>query len=388
MKKKSICFFTGSRSEYNLIKNLYLKFKKDKTFQVNLIISGSHLSKKFGETINLIKKDKINSKYIIKINEEFNNTKDISRSFSKLLNTSEIFLKKLKPDILFLLGDRYETFSMAVSSLFLNIPVAHVHGGEVTEGSFDDNLRHATTKLSHIHFVANQQFRKRVIQLGENPKNVFEVGGLGVDNILNTNLLKKKELIQKFNLKENFFLITYHPSTLISSKINNIEFQNLLKILKNYKDYSLIFTYPSSDIGNKKLIKIMEQFKIKNNNVRIFKSLGDKNYLSIMKYCKLVIGNSSSGLAEAPSFNVPTINVGDRQKGRMCAKSVINTRGIEKDIRKAISKGLSKKFKKSLSKNVNPYGNGGAILKIYKIIKKFKIKENLVRKSFYDLNKF
>ena len=178
MKKKSICFFTGSRSEYNLIKNLYFKFKSDKSFKVNLIISGSHLSKKFGETINLIKKDKINSKYQIKINEEFNNTKDISGSFSKLVNTSEMFLKKIKPDILFLLGDRYETFAMAISSLFLNIPVAHIHGGEVTEGSFDDNLRHATTKLSHLHFVANKQFKNRVIQLGENPKNVFVVGGL------------------------------------------------------------------------------------------------------------------------------------------------------------------------------------------------------------------
>jgi len=387
LKKKSICFFTGSRSEYNLIKNLYFKFKSDKSFKVNLIISGSHLSKKFGETINLIKKDKINSKYQIKINEEFNNTKDISGSFSKLVNTSEMFLKKIKPDILFLLGDRYETFAMAISSLFLNIPVTHIHGGEVTEGSFDDNLRHATTKLSHLHFVANKQFKNRVIQLGENPKNVFVVGGLGVDNIKNINFLKKKELIQKFNLKENFFLITYHSSTLISPKINILEFQNLLKILENYKDYSLIFTYPSSDIGNKKLIKMMEQFKIKNNNVQIFKSLGDKNYLSIMKYCKLVIGNSSSGLAEAPSFNVPTINVGDRQKGRMCAKSVINTRGTQKEIEKAITKGLSKKFEKSLNTNVNPYGNGGAILKIYKIIKKFKIKENLVRKIFNDLYK-
>ena len=194
--------------------------------------------------------------------------------------------------------------------------------------------------------------------------------------------MKKKELIQKFNLKENFFLITYHSSTLISPKFNILEFQNLLKILENYKDYSLIFTYPSSDIGNKKLIKIMENFKIKNNNVQIFKSLGDKNYLSIMKYCKLVIGNSSSGLAEAPSFNVPTINLGDRQKGRVTADSVINIDFESKKIKRKINYVYSKKFSDSLKKIINPYEKKDSSEKIIQVLKKIKLK-NILNKKFY-----
>lgn len=382
---RTICFFSGSRSEYNLLKNLYLKFKVLKKFNTKLIISGSHLSNKFGKTISLIKKDKIYPNYQIKINESFNSETDITNSISKLLNKSQKILKKINPEVVFLLGDRYETFTIALACLILKIPIAHIHGGEVTMGSFDDNLRHSITKLSHLHFVANKKFKKRVIQLGENPKNVFNVGGLGVDNIHKTKLIDKKNIIKKFNLKKFFFLITFHPSTL--EKNNSlIEFKNLLKVLSKYKDYSLIFTYPSSDLGNKEFILLINKFKKKNNNTIISKSLGNVNYLSIIKYADLLIGNSSSGIAEAPSFKTPTINIGDRQKGRIFAKSIIHTKGEMRNIEKSIKKGLSQKFNRSIKKVNNPYGQGGATDKIFKVINSVKIDKKIVKKHFYDLN--
>jgi len=382
---RTICFFSGSRSEYNLLKNLYLKFKLKKKFNTKLIISGSHLSFKFGKTVSFIKKDGITPNYQIKINENFNSNQDITNSIGKLLNKSEKILKKINPEIVFLLGDRYETFAIAIACLILKIPVAHIHGGEVTFGSFDDNIRHSITKLSHLHFVANKDFRKRVIQLGENPKNVYTVGGLGVDNILKTNLINKTQLINKFKFKNKFFLITFHPSTL--EKNNSLfELKNLLKVLSKYRNYSLIFTYPSSDIGSQKFIQLIKNFKRKNKNVIISKSLGNQNYLSIMKYADLLIGNSSSGIAEAPTFKTSTINIGDRQKGRIFAKNIIHTNSMIKNLNKSIKKGLSIKFINSIKKTKNPYGKGGAIDKIFKIINKSKIDNRIVKKHFYDLN--
>jgi len=382
---RTICFFSGSRSEYNLLKNLYLKFKLKKKFNTKLIISGSHLSFKFGKTVSFIKKDGITPNYQIKINENFNSNQDITNSIGKLLNKSEKILKKINPEIVFLLGDRYETFAIAMACLILKIPVAHIHGGEVTFGSFDDNIRHSITKLSHLHFVANKDFRKRVIQLGENPKNVYTVGGLGVDNILKTNLINKTQLINKFKFKNKFFLITFHPSTL--EKNNSLfELKNLLKVLSKYRNYSLIFTYPSSDIGSQKFIQLIKNFKRKNKNVIISKSLGNQNYLSIMKYADLLIGNSSSGIAEAPTFKTSTINIGDRQKGRIFAKNIIHTNSMIKNLDKSIKKGLSIKFINSIKKTKNPYGQGGAIDKIFKIINKSKIDNRIVKKYFYDLN--
>ena len=382
---RTICFFSGSRSEYNLLKNLYLKFKLKKKFNTKLIISGSHLSFKFGKTVSFIKKDGITPNYQIKINENFNSNQDITNSIGKLLNKSEKILKKINPEIVFLLGDRYETFAIAIACLILKIPVAHIHGGEVTFGSFDDNIRHSITKLSHLHFVANKDFRKRVIQMGENPKNVYTVGGLGVDNILKTNLINKTQLINKFKFKNKFFLITFHPSTL--EKNNSLfELKNLLKVLSKYRNYSLIFTYPSSDIGSQKFIQLIKNFKRKNKNVIISKSLGNQNYLSIMKYADLLIGNSSSGIAEAPTFKTSTINIGDRQKGRIFAKNIIHTNSMIKNLNKSIKKGLSIKFINSIKKTKNPYGKGGAIDKIFKIINKSKIDNRIVKKHFYDLN--
>ena len=285
--KRKICFFSGSRSEYSLLKNLFLKFKNSKKFKTKLIVSGSHMSIKFGNTIYNINQDGIIPDYKIKINENFNTTKDISTSISKLLIKSQSILKKLNPELVILLGDRYETYAIAISCLILNIPIAHLHGGEVTYGSFDDNIRHSITKLSHLHFVANKKFKKRVIQLGEQPKSIFVVGGLGVDNINQTKLLSKKEILNKFNLKNRFFLITFHPSTLENNK-SFIEFRNLLKVLTKYNEFTKVITYPSSDIGNDNFIKLIKKFKKNNENTLVVKSLGNTNYLSFLKYSDLI----------------------------------------------------------------------------------------------------
>ncbi len=382
---KKICFFTGSRSEYHLSKNLIKKFSHSKNFTTQLIVSGSHLSKRFGNTVSDIIADRIKPSILIKTNEKFNSTQDISSALSSILKKSSLYFKKKKPDLMMLVGDRYETFCLGLACLIMNVPVAHIHGGEVTEGSYDDNFRHALTKFSHFHFVSNKTFKKRVIQLGEQPQNVFIVGGLGVDNIKKVKLLEDRHLKNKFKLKDNNFLVTFHASTL-DSKNMLIIFRNLLRVLSEYKDYKIIFTYPSSDMGNYKLIKILHNFKKYNKNVEIVKSLGVVNYLSLLKKVNLVIGNSSSGIAEAPSFNTPTINIGDRQKGRLFAKSVISSDGQIESIKKSIKKGLSLNFLKSLKNNNNPYGKGGASDKIYKIVKKINLGKQVTKKTFFDIN--
>ena len=381
---KKICFFTGSRSEYHLSKNLIKKFSNSKYFKTKLIVSGSHLSKRFGNTISDILADKIDPSFLIKINDKLNSADEISSSLSFILKKSNSFLQKNKPDIMFLVGDRYETFCVGFACLILNIPIAHIHGGELTEGSYDDNLRHALTKFSHFHFVSNNVFKKRVIQLGEQPKNVFVVGGLGVDNIKKTKLLNERILIDKFKLKKKNFLVTFHPSTLEVKKSTET-LKNLLNVFKEYKNFRIIFTYPSSDFGNTKLIKMIKEFKKNYKNVEIYKSLGTVNYLSLTKKVDLVIGNSSSGIAETPSFNTPTINIGDRQKGRIFAKSVISCTGANVDIKRSIKKGLSKRFLSTLRSNVNPYGSGGACDKIYEITKKIKINKETLKKKFFDI---
>ena len=381
---KKICFFTGSRSEYHLSKNLIQKFSKYKNFNTKLIVSGSHLSRKFGNTISDIIADKIKPSCLIKINEKFNSSNDISNSLSLIIKKSNLYLEKNKPDLMILVGDRYETFCIGLTCLILNIPIAHIHGGEVTEGSYDDNFRHSLTKFSHFHFVSNKTFKKRVIQLGEQPRNVFVVGGLGVDNIKNTKLLSSKYLENKFRLKKINFLVTFHPSTLEQKKSSKI-FNNLLKVLKEYQDCKIIFTYPSSDFGNSELIEALEKFIKENKNTEVVKSLGVLNYLSLTKKVNLVIGNSSSGIAETPSFNTPTINIGDRQKGRLFAKSVISCDGNQSNIKKSLKKGLSKQFLNNLQDNQNPYGNGGACEKIFKIVKNLKLDKEIIKKKFFDI---
>ena len=301
-----------------------------------------------------------------------------------IVETSKI-LKTLRPDLVIVLGDRYEILSSTISAHLCRIPVAHIHGGEVTHGVIDDAFRHSITKMSHIHFVANAIYKKRVIQLGESPKNIYVVGGLGVDSISKTNFLTKHELEKKFNIKFNKinFIVNFHPETL-NKNLAKKQIRELLSALKKLKNTSLIFTMPGADLESQIIIKLIKKFTKKNKNAYFFKSFGQVNYFSLLKQIDGMIGNSSSGLLEMPYFKKGTINIGERQSGRLIAKSVINTKIEKNKIFLSIKKLLSKSFQKTIKNSNHPYGKPGASEKITKILKKINPKK-INKKVFFDI---
>ena len=332
--KRKICFITGSRAEYGLLRSIIIKSSKSKEVQTQVIVTGSHLSKKHGMTINEIKEDKIKINSMIDLKLTDDKSLDIIYSMSRGMKLFGRELAKLNPDLVVILGDRSEIFAAATSAMILGVPIAHIHGGEITTGAYDDSMRHAITKLSSIHFVAANDYRKRVIQLGENPKTVFNVGGLGVDAINNITLLSRISLERKFNFKfcERNLLVCFHPETMLKAEKNNKIFYELLEALKSVKSTSIIFTMPNADVGNQAIIDMIQGFVQKHSFAFAFESLGQQNFLSMLKYVDGILGNSSSGIIEAPLFNIATINIGDRQKGRLQAGNVINVPIIKKYI--------------------------------------------------------
>ena len=377
---KKICVITGSRADYGLLKWLILFLQKDKKIKSSLIVTGTHLSKKFGYTINEIKNDgvKITSKINLKIDKT--DEKNLANSMAISLNKSTNILSKIKPDIVILLGDRYELLSSAISCMILNIPIGHIHGGELTEAAFDDSIRHSITKMSHLHFVANDVYKKRVIQLGENRKNVFNVGGLGLDNLKYIKLLHKKKLERELGIKflTKSCLVTFHPVTLEKNSINHLI--QLLEALKSLKDMTIIITSPNADTVGLKMQKIILNYVKNNKNFYFYNSLGQLKYLSTIKVVDFVLGNSSSGIIEVPELNKFTINIGDRQKGRLMAKSIIQCNPNKKDITKKIN--LIYKNKEIINSS-KIHGIAGASLKIYNILKKINLKK-IIKKKFYD----
>ena len=306
--------------------------KKIKKFDLSIIVTGSHLEKKYGSSIKNITKDGFKKLHKIRLFLGKDKVENITRSTSLgILNFSKKF-KQIKPDIVLILGDRYEIFSCAISASFLKIPIAHFNGGEVTSGAFDEWIRHSITKMSTIHFVANKKYQNRVIQLGENKRNVFNVGGLSSDNVRKTKTFKKREIEKTCNFRfySKNILVTFHPVTL-GEKDSKKYFKEIILALEKLEETLIIFTFPNADNDNLSIINMIKKFVKKNKNAICFISLGRKKYLSIMKYCDAVVGNSSSGLLEAPYFNIPTINIGNRQEGREKANTVIdcNTDRIE-----------------------------------------------------------
>jgi len=382
-----ICIITSNRADFGLLKNLIFKIEKNKNFILKVIASGTHFSKKYGYTYDEIKESKIQiyRKIICKFNSD--NSEGISQVISKCITESSKIFKTFRPDIVIVLGDRYEILASAISAHLSRIPVAHIHGGEVTHGVIDDAFRHSITKMSHIHFVANAIYKKRVVQLGESPKNVYVVGGLGVDSISKTNLLKKSELEKKFNLKFNKtnFLVNFHPETL-NKNLAKKQIRELLSAFSELKNTGLIFTIPGPDLENEIVVKLIKKFTLKHKNAYFFKSLGQVNYFSFLNQVDGMIGNSSSGLLEMPYFKKGTINIGTRQSGRLFAKSVINIEIKKSKIIQAVKKLLSNNFQKNIRNNINPYGNPGASDKIIKILKKIKVKK-IINKKFFDINK-
>ena len=383
---RTICVVTGTRAEYGLLRLLMHKIQNDPDLTLQIIATGMHLSPEFGLTYHEIEDDgfRIDRKVemLTSSDSKVGTTKSIGLGVIGFADA----LQELSPDIVLVLGDRFEIFSCVCAALVAQIPVAHLHGGESTEGAFDEALRHSITKMSQLHFVATGEYRRRVIQLGENPDRVYLVGGLGVDNIKHLDLLDKKELEKSigFKLRKKNLLITFHPETL-GTDCSRSQMHELLGALDTLQNTGLIITLPNADTGGRNLTKMVREFAAANENAVTFESLGQLRYLSCMKCVDGVIGNSSSGLTEAPTFKIGTINIGERQRGRIQSASVINCMASKDSIREAIRKLYSNEFQRDLAKTINPYGEGGASQKVFSIVKTVGLEE-LTKKEFYDLN--
>ena len=383
--KKKVCVVTGTRADYGLLYWLMKEIEVDNEFELQIIATGMHLSPEFGLTYKEIEKDfKIDKKIEMLLSSD--TAIGISKSMGLAqISFSEVY-EDLKPDIIVLLGDRYEIFSAGSAALIANIPVAHLHGGETTEGAFDEAIRHSITKMSHLHFTAAEEYKNRVIQLGEHPSRVFNVGGMGIENIKRLKLLSRDEFEESINFKLNKknILVTFHPVTLENSSAKE-QFQELLNAIDELKDTNIIFTKANSDTDGRIINQMCDEYVLKNSNKSIcFTSLGQLRYLSALQYVDAVVGNSSSGLIEAPSFKIGTINIGDRQKGRLKAKSIIDCDSLKSSILQAFEKLYSEEFESILINTNNPYGDGCASEKIIKELKKVDLK-NILKKSFYDL---
>lgn len=385
MTKRKICVVTGTRAEYGLLYWLMKEIEADSELQLQLIVTGMHLSPEFGLTYQTIEKEfKIDKKIEMLLSS------DTSIGISKSMGLAQISFaesyEELKPDILVVLGDRYEIFSAVSAAMISRIPIAHLHGGEITEGAFDESIRHSITKMSHLHFTATEEYRNRVIQLGEHPSRVFNVGGMGIENIKRLKLLSKDEFEKSINLKLNKknILATFHPVTLENSTAKE-QFQELLNAIDTLRDTNIIFTKANSDTDGRIINQMIDEYVSKNSYRSVcFTFLGQLRYLSALQFVDAMVGNSSSGLAEAPSFKIGTINIGDRQKGRIKAVSVIDCESIKEEILKAFDKLYSDDFKDLLKTTKNPYGDGCASGKIIEEIKKVYL-QNILKKSFYDL---
>jgi GDP/UDP-N,N'-diacetylbacillosamine 2-epimerase (hydrolysing) len=383
--KRKICVVTGTRADYGLLYWLMKEIEADKSLQLQVIVTGMHLSPEFGLTYKEVEKDFNIDKKI-----EMLLSSDTSIGISKSMGLAQISFaeayEELKPDLTIILGDRYEIFSAASAAMIARIPIAHLHGGETTEGAFDEAIRHSITKMSHLHFTAAEEYRKRVIQLGENPEHVFNVGGLGIDNIQKLKLLNKEEFESAidFKLNKKNIMVTFHPVTLEDSTAEK-QFKNLLDAIDELQETNIIFTKANSDTDGRIINRMIDDYVLKNSKKSIcFDSMGQLRYLSGLQFVDAVVGNSSSGIIEAPSFKLGTINIGDRQKGRIKASSIIDCEPDKKEILNAIEKLYSDEFHSMLKDITNPYGDGGASFKIKNVIKHVPL-ENILKKTFFDI---
>ena len=381
MNKRKICVVTGSRAEYGLLCPILIKIQESNKLELQLISTSSHHSTEYGLTYKQIENDGFT------IDDKINNlfpsdsNSSIVKSTAKATSLLSDSFDRLEPDIVLLLGDRYETHASATAAMLMNIPIAHIHGGEVTEGAVDEQIRHSITKMSYLHFCSTETYRKRVIQMGEDPARVFYSGAPGIDNIKNLKLLTKNKLEKELNWKLTFksALFTYHPVTLEESDVE-IDLEVILSILETFS-FNILFTYANADSGGKVINQKIEEFcKIQPARYKVVKSLGQIKYLSAMKYVDLLIGNTSSGIIEAASFRKPVVNIGDRQKGRLRGENVIdcNINSLQESIKLA----LSNSFRNKIKNMNNIYGTGSAadfivdklINKPISVIKKFRDK--------------
>lgn len=381
---RKICVITSGRADFGLLRGLMEEIKGSPTLMLQVIATGMHLSPEFGLTYREIEEAGFGVDAKIEMLLSADTVSGVTKSVGLGLIGFADAYEKLSPDFIVVLGDRFEIFAAVAAALIANIPVAHLHGGEITEAAFDDAIRHSITKMSHLHFVATEEYRDRVIQLGESPERVFLVGGLGIDAIKRTELLGRKELeaSMNFSFKARNLLITFHPVTLESESTLQ-QMVELLAALDELEDTGLIFTMPNADTGGRAVFGLIEKFVLQHSNARLYRSLGQLRYLSCMQFVDAVVGNSSSGLTEAPSMHIGTINVGNRQKGRLSATSIIDCAPTLGSIRDALKKLYSPTFQHAIRETKNPYGNGGASEAIVGVLMNYS-NADLLKKSFYD----
>lgn len=381
--RRKICIFTGTRADYGLLKPLMVEIHKNTGLELQIVASGMHLSPEFGFTYKEIENDgfKINEKVEILLSSD-TDTGVVKSTALGMIGYVES-LNRLQPDLVVILGDRFEALAFAYASFVLKIPIAHISGGEITEGVIDDSIRHAITKFSHLHFVATDEYRKRVIQMGEEPDRVFNVGEIGLAG-LKDDLLTKDELESSLNFRfgKKNILVTYHPVTLNK---NNDDFKEILNALDELKNINIIFTKSNADSGGREINMMIDEFVRTHNNSISFISLGRRQYLSTIKYVDIVLGNSSSGIVEVPSFRKATINIGDRQRGRIKAKSIIDCETKKEDILRAIKQAYSTEFQEVLKTIKNPYEKENGLEEMLDIIKNVDLSKS-IRKKFFNIN--
>lgn len=382
---RKVCFVTGTRAEYGLLSRLMNLVKEDNDLQLQVIATNMHLMPEYGETYKEIEKDGFSIDKKVYMHKPSDDAHGIISSMAEEMQGMNDALAELNPDILVLLGDRYEILVAAQVALIHRIPIAHIHGGEVTEGAFDDAIRHSVTKMSSLHFTSCEEYRHRVIQMGEQPSRVFNVGSLGVENIKAVPLMGKEELETSldFKIEGQTILVTYHPVTLGSNSAKDIH--EFLDALEEFKDLKVIFTMPNSDTGRDAIALAIENYVQKHQGqAKAFTSLGLKRYLSTLQYVKAAVGNSSSGIIEVPSFGIPTLNIGDRQKGRLASKSVVNSGTSKEEVIVGLKYCLSEEMQKAAKNCENPYAKPNTAQLIFQELKIVELK-GLNLKTFYDL---
>ena len=381
---KNITVITGSRAEYGILYPLLNELQQEPAFKLTVVATGSHLSPEFGLTYKEIESDGFD---VFKIETLMSSDTPVavSKSMGLCLSGFADAYQILQPDLVIVVGDRFEIFSCVAAALVARIPIAHIHGGEVTEGAFDESFRHSITKMSHFHFASTEIYRNRILQLGENPDHVFNVGALGIDNIKNTKLLSKSGLEKSLDitLKDKTILVTFHPVTL-ENNTSESQMKDLLAVLRTRVDNTIIFTKTNADTHGRIINELIDAFVEENPNSYAFFSVGRVRYLSLVQLADIVLGNSSSGIIEVPSFKTATINIGDRQKGRVRTPSIIDCEPTASSIQAALTKAYSATFQKLLEQPNNPHDQGGAAKLIIKQLKQLPDSKQLLKKKFFD----
>ncbi len=381
---KKVAVFTGTRAEYGLLFWLLKDIQSDPDLTLQLLVSGMHLSPEFGDTYKQIEKDGFQIDEKIEILLSSDSPVGTAKSMGLGVLGFADALSRLAPDVLIILGDRFEALAAAQTAMILRIPIIHLHGGEITEGAYDDAIRHAITKLSYLHGTSTDEYRNRVIQLGESPERVKNVGAIGLDHLNRGSFMTISELSESlnFDLTGPYFVVTYHPVTLGDESPED-SFQALLDALDEYPNHQIILTYPNADDGGRRIIPMLEAYAAKQpSRVLAIPSLGQIRYLSSVKHAAAVIGNSSSGIIEVPAFDVPTVNIGSRQKGRLAAKSVLNCEPSLTSITEAISGAVKRNYKLDSETIINPYGQGNTSGQVIEMLKSLRFERS---KAFHDL---